>query len=69
MRISDHAWGQMKIRGLSRKDVKYCFNNRMDESQARGDCIKIMGQTPSGKNIVIIYDVVKKQVVTTYPLI
>lgn len=40
----------------------------MDESKARGDCIKIKGQTPSGKNIVIIYDVVKKQVVTTYPL-
>lgn len=68
MKISNHAWGQMRIRGITRNDIKHCFNNRPQISKAYGDCEKIVGSAISGNAIVVIYDTIKKQVVTTYPL-
>jgi len=67
MKFSGHAWEQMRRRGVSRSDVRYCLQNRIDENPARGDCIKILGQLPSGKQIVIIVDIAKNQIVTAYP--
>jgi hypothetical protein len=64
LNFSRHARNQMKRRGISRAEVRYCLNNPDITITPKEGCKQFRANHPSGKRIKVVVDTEKNKVVT-----